>query len=498
VKRKKIMPYIVKLTCTKRGFHGFVFLPLLTFVLLLGIASSVLGAEKFCSDPPYYGVIDGNKHPAPTQISIDMDCTFKNFPQSKPLTTTINFHTNDPTIYLIIFDNVYYVGNMACANVDHRIWFSNSSYYGSNNACQDLFIPVETIDKKNPAGQTTAVIGVPFTYTLTLPSMSLGGGPSANDLHSIIIWDDLTQTGADLTYLSNTAYLFDGSNTTSLGSLINTGDNKHLEFNDTANSVLALIPAGSQILINLTVVLDNTSANIPGTQFINTAKWQFGRLIDGVYYEPLPGEWGVTAPMTIVKPNLVVTKSGPTSVINLGEWANFTLDVRNSGTWAGDAWNVNILDRMPTDPSNSFNGGMCNMTPEVTGVTLAGRSLSLDTDYSVSYTGCDLNINLLEPAGPIGPDEHLIINYRTKVDADSESGAILTNITAATQWSSDKDISAGQTFTCPLTNGTRGVADCQDAHDLLVTLSGYFFEKTVANPVTGALVTSALRRFATL
>ena len=179
---------------------------LILFALLLGTASPALSAEKFCSDAPYFGVIDGNLRPVPNQISIDTDCTFKNFPLSKPLTTTINFHTNDPTIYLIIFDNVYYTGNMACANVEHRIWFSNSSYYGSNNACQDLFIPVEIIDKKNPAGQTTANIGAPFTYTLTLPSMSLGGGPSVNDLHSVTLWDDLTAGGADLTYVDINAY----------------------------------------------------------------------------------------------------------------------------------------------------------------------------------------------------------------------------------------------------------------------------------------------------
>ena len=282
---------------------------LVLFALLLATASPAPGAEKFCSDPPYFGVIDGNLRPVPTQITIDRDCTFKNYPQSNPLTSTINFQTNDNSIYLIIFDNVYYTGNMACANIPHRIWFSNSSYYGSNNACQDLFIPVETIDKKNPAGQTTAVVGVPFTYTLTLPAMDLGGGPSPNDLHSIIIWDDLTTTGAALTYLSNTASLMNGGSTTPLGSLINTGDNKHLEFNRTANPVLGLIPAGSQIVLNITVVLDDTPANAPGTQFVNIAKWQFGRLIDGVYYEPLPGEWGQTPPMTIVKPGLVSLKT---------------------------------------------------------------------------------------------------------------------------------------------------------------------------------------------
>ncbi|MHC4322689.1 MAG: isopeptide-forming domain-containing fimbrial protein [Planctomycetota bacterium] len=451
--------------------------------LLLGMASPALGAEKFCSDAPYFGVIDGNIRPTPTQITIDCDCTFQNFPQSKPLTTTVNFHTNDTTIYLIIYDNVYFTGHMACASVDHRIWFSNSSDYGSSNACQDLFIPVETIDKKNP--QTTATIGVPFTYTLTLPSMSSTGEPSANKLHSVTIWDDLTATGADLTYQSDSVYLVSGPTKTLLGTNQNMGSDKNLEFN------FSNILAGDQIVIEITVVLDDTPTNVAGTQFTNTAKWKFGRYIDGVFYEPLPGEWGQTAPMTIVEPDLVVTKTGPTSVINLGEWAEFTIDVWNSGTWAGDAWNVKIVDRLPSEPSNSFNGGMCDMTPEVTGVTLAGRPLTLN-DYLLSYTGCELSLTLLEAAGPIGPNERLIITYQTKVDADSESGAVLTNIAAATLWSNDKDNAIGQTYTCPLTNGTEGTPDCQDAHDLLVVLSGYFFEKTVANPDTGELVTSAM------
>ena len=295
-------------------------LPLLIlFALLLGTASPALGAEKFCSDPPYFGVIDGFRHPEPVQITIDRDCTFQNFPQSDPLTTTINFHTNDPSIYLIIFNNVYYTGNMACANIDHRIWFSNSSYYGSNNACQDLFIPVETIDKQNPAGQTTAVVGVPFTYTLTLPTMNLGGGPSPNNLHSVAFWDDLAATGVDLTFLGINAY-YKGSGVPV--TLVPQNDPsapggawtpKNLSYQIFPPRSQQFIPAGEQIVIEITVVLDDTQANAPGKTFVNTAKWLFGRLIDGVYYEPLPGEWGVTPPLTIVKPGLVVNKTGSTS-----------------------------------------------------------------------------------------------------------------------------------------------------------------------------------------
>jgi len=465
------------------------------FVLLLGTPFPAQAAEKFCSQPPYNGVIDGSRMRAPTQITIDTDCTFKNFPASKPLTTTVNFQTNDPTIYLIIFDNVYYTGNMACANIDHRIWFSNSSYYGSSNACQELFIPVESIDKQVPAGQTTAAVGVPFTYTLTLPSMNLGGGPSPNDLHSITLWDDLTALNVDLTYVDIEAHYVNSNIQVALvpeddpDALGGIWSPKNLSYKK-----IPLIRTGQQIEVNITVVLDEDSArNTPGTEFVNTAKWSFGRLIDNVDYEPLPGEWGISQSLTIVGPtDLVVTKTGSATVVNLGQWAEFTIDAWNRGVWAGEAWNVNILDRLPGNPSNRFNGGMCDMVPEVLDVTLAGSTLEEDVDYSVSYAGCELSFTLLEEAGPIGPDEHLVISYRTKVDADSESGAVLTNFAAASQWSNDLDETVGQTFTCPITDGTEDTADCQDAHDLLVVLSGYFFEKTAANPMTGEPVTSAL------
>jgi large repetitive protein len=460
--------------------------------LLLGTASPAPGAEKFCSE--YGGVIDGDVLvTSPVQITIDTDCTFQNWPQSNPLTATLNFHTNDPSIYLIIFNNVYFIGHMACANVNHRIWFANTSDYGSSNACQDLFIPVESIDKRNPAGQTTAAIGVPFTYTLILPSMAEVGGPSINDLHSVTIWDDLTATGADLTYVDIRAYYKGSGDPVTLvpeddpSAPGGVWTPKNLSYKK-----IPLIHAGEQIVIEISVVLDDTPRNAPGTRFANTAEWQFGRLIDDTYYEPLPGEWGVTEPMTIVEPALVVTKTGTTSVINLGQWAEFTIDVWNSGTWAGDAWNVMVVDRLPSESSNSFNGGMCDMTPEVTGVTLAGRLLTQDAEYSLSYSGCELSLSLLDAAGPIGQDEHLLIAYRTKVDTDSESGAVLTNVAGATQWSNDKNITIGQTHTCPLTDGTEGTADCQDAHSLIVVLSGYFFEKTVANPETGELVTTAM------
>ena len=109
---------------------------------------------------------------------------------------------------------------MSCNAVQgHKIWFTNGSSTGIHANCQNLFIPVEKINKQNPAGQTTAAVGVPFTYTLTSPVLFdpytgnvVNNSGSPNDLHGITMWDDLNATGASLSYVSHRAYwLSDGA-----------------------------------------------------------------------------------------------------------------------------------------------------------------------------------------------------------------------------------------------------------------------------------------------
>jgi fimbrial isopeptide formation D2 family protein/uncharacterized repeat protein (TIGR01451 family) len=475
----------------------------LLFAILTGAAAPALAVN--CSEAPYFGVIDGNFVTAPSQIQIDRNCTIQNFPAPNVLSTNFSFYTQPGGTqerWLVIFDNVVHTGNMSCnATHDHKIWFTNGSSTKIQEGCQNLLIPVEKIDKQNPPAQTTATIGVPFTYRLAIPvlydpatGVVIVTDGSRNQLHGITIWDDLNATGADLTYQNHRVY-WKGTETEIPHTFSNV--NNVLTFAFPPNDPVSgdpgfVIPPSSQIIIEITVVPDNTPRNAAGTQFSNIAKWKFGRLIDGVFYSPLPGEWGRTPPMTIVKPDLVTTKTGPTTVVNLGEWAQFAIDVWNRGSWASDAWNVRIVDQLPSDPANQPNGGMCNLTPEVTGVTLAGTPLTLNSDYALTYSGCELNLTLLDAAGPIGPNQHLNISYRTKADADTESGAELINLAAASRWSNSRDESIGQVTACPLTDGTETTADCQDAHQLLVVLSGYFFEKTVANPATGERVATAM------
>src|SRR6266568_3177086 len=460
---------------------------LFAFGLLLLSAVPARGQSVGGCVANFGGVIDGFVNPVPpSQINIDGSCTIRNFPASNPLTSNISF-TGTGRGWLVIFDNVDFIGNISCdKSHGNFIWFVNGSSTTVRADCQNLFIPVEKIDKQNPPGPPVASIGVPFTYKLTIPvlfdplsGIVINDQGSPNDLHSITITDDLNATGASLSYVSHTAF-WKASGTPIPHTFSNVGG--VLTFSN-----FPIIPAGQQIIINITVVLNNVPANAPGTQFFNTAKWQFGRLINGIFYQPLPGENGITPPMTIAAPNLVFTKSGP-ATMNPGQLGQFTLNGQNTGS--SDAWNATIVDKLPTGTT----GGMCNMTPQLLsaqvfqadGVTpVAGKGpLKAGTDYTLSYAGapaCTLTLNMLSAAAVIGPTQRLIVTYQTQLDANTQNGATLTNVAGTTLWSNGPSSDTGrQSYTCTLTNGTPGVLDCQDAHTVTAVIPVVTITKQVA------------------
>ncbi len=489
---------------------------LLLFALLLGAAFSAQAEDKFCSQfwaNGVQGVVDGNVLGAsPVQVTIDMTCTFQNWPLSNPLTATINFQTNDPTIYLIVFDNVWFDGNMACSNIDHKLWIVNSPEGSFSGSCQDIMIPAETIAKQAPA--TTATIGLPFTYTLTIPSMNFpAGAPSDHELGNIEVWDDLTATGAALTLQSLNAH-YKGTTTSVPITQLPDSTNKYLHF------TLPNIAAYQQVVIEVEVVLDDTPTNQPGLSFTNTATWQFSRWIDlnenglieaNEFFNPLPGESGISAPMTIVAPVLVVNKTSPATALNVGDPAIFTIDVQNTG--GSDAWNATILDKLPagmcvTNPITGLPPGSLNPPTPLTAEIIAaggtpgsGLALMPNTDYSVTYSGCDLTLTMLTTAAKIAPEQHLIITYQTQLDIDfTNDGATLTNVAGVTQWFSADNSHAGRReFVRSLTDGTPAIIDYQDSQAVTAALHGYYFEKTVqnltslANPATTAAPGDTLR-----
>src|SRR4029077_13245556 len=134
----------------------------------------------------------------------------------------------------------------------------------------------------------------------------------------------------------------------------------------------------------------------------NTASGTVGTPIGGTFHYPLPGQNGISSPpLTIAAPQPVMTKSGP-ATMNLGQLGQFALNLQNTGNI--DAWNVTIVDRLPTGAT----GGMCTAAPQILsarvfqadGVTpVPGKGpLTAGTDYTVSFTGapaCTLTLNML-------------------------------------------------------------------------------------------------------
>ncbi|MCG6909780.1 MAG: DUF11 domain-containing protein [Deltaproteobacteria bacterium] len=434
-------------------------------------------------------MIDGNIHTAPDNIKIDTDCTILNFPYG--MSTNFSFDNNDTTSYLVIFDNVYHTGQMSCNTVaGHTVWFVNGSSSAIQEGCQNLLIPVEKIVKQSPA--VSATIGVPFTYTLTIPVLYDAGtgaviddSGSLNELHSVIVSDDLNATGAALTYVSHNAY-WQGSNTSVSPAFTNAGGLLTFDFDS-----LPTIPAGKQIILEITVTLDDDPSNAPGTVFTNTAKWSFGRLIDGVPYEPLPGESGVSDPMIIAEPDLVVNKTSSETALNLGDTTTFQIDARNLG--GSDAWNTTIVDEIPAemceyDPTTG--SGLSVQVFSADGVTPVSGVLTRGIDYSVTYTGaphCRLSLTMDSPAAVIGASQHMIVTYQSQLNGNvRDDGLELTNIAGATQWFSGEDSFTGRRqYDRTLTDGTPGVADSQDSETVTTALAGYYFQKTVSNIDSG-------------
>src|SRR6266849_2932000 len=411
------------------------------------------------------GVIDGFVNPVPpSQINIDGNCTIRNFPASNPLTSNISF-TGTGRGWLVIFDNVDFTGNLSCdKSHGNFIWFVNGSIAGAHVVnCANLFVPVDKIDKKNPPGPPFVSIGGPFTYTLTFPqlvSATTGAVVNPNgsnvEVDQVTVTDNLNATGVSLSYVNSSAAW--------------KGSGAPVPFAATnASGLLTFsgfppIPAGQQIVVSVTVVLNNVvPPNSPGTQFSNTANWTLGTTIGGTFHFPLTGQQGVSSPpLTIAVPGLVMTKGGP-ATMNPGQLGQFTLNVQNTGN--SDAWNATIVDKLPTGTT----GGMCNTAPQVLsaqvfqadGITpVAGKGpLTAGTDYTLSA------------AAVIGPTQRLIVTYQTQLDANTQNGATLTNVAGTTLWYNGPSSDTGrQSYTCTLTNGTPGVLDCQDAHTVTAVI----------------------------
>ena len=441
-----------------------------------------------CGYYPGVEVIDGNTYagdPADIgKISIEGNCIIRNFPAPEGLgtgTATINF--NLPTgvraqDLFLVFDNVHYNGTFACANIVQyiNVWWVNGSY--STGRCTPNLVPVDSIVKQVPSGQTTATIGVPFTYTLTLPVMMkwMDGEltednpyTDENPLYDVHIYDNLTPagTGADLQYIGYTAYFTDAPGTPV------TLTEHHDAGSDQLHFSIAEIPAHKQLVIEIEVVLrDNPTVNVAGTSFYNTASWDFYKLYLGQLRQ-LPGENGISETLIIAGPQLVLDKWSPVTNLNLNGIAPFDIKVQNAGYY--DAWNAAITDVLPD--------GMCETSPlaTMTAQIFAGDDapvtgvLTLGTHYTATYSGCTLTV-MLTDAVKLAPNQYLLIKYDAKFDPNSAPSGAYTNYAGATDWYNDASTN---------TERKHYTSDIQDSHTINAAVVGYYLLKSVENRTTG-------------
>ena len=354
--------------------------------------------------------------------------------------------------------------------------------YGPSNTATTTLTTAgpDPLVKENPTA-TNVAVGEPFSYTITVPAT-----PLATSLYDVRILDDLSASAADLSFVGVTKVSGTGPWTP-----VNTGTGTNLVIEDTTIGID--IPAGEQIVIEITVVLDDTATNVSGLTFSNIADYTYNQVNDAPDTES-PGGPDTTGDMTIVAADtLTVEMDGP-ATMSVGTAAAFTLDLHNTST-GGTAWQPILTDQLPDETL----GGMCmagpaNVTARIfasDGTTPVSAELVEGTDFEVVFSGapdCSWTFRLLSAAGGVGPDQHLIVHYDLHLDADTDNGVSLTNIAGVTQWfSADPEAqgAAPHTYFEVLTDGTPGTLDHEDAHSVSTEAPVLTFEKSVVNVTTG-------------
>ncbi len=287
---------------------------LLLLALWLGQASIAHAQSpvQFSCRDDFAGLIDGNVvQPAAVERQARHQLHHPQLPGRNE--HELQFDNNDPTPYLVIFDNVVHTGQMSCNALGGPQDLVHEQLVERNPAAvPELFIPVEKIDKQSPgpyASHRRAVHLPAHDSSAVRPASGriiVDDQGSANDLHSDHRHgrSQRDRRSADATSVTPLS----GRTTARLCRTTFSNVGGLLTF-----SGFPLVPADRQMLIeHHRRARGRRRRMCRDAVRQHGASGQFGRFIDGVFYQPLPGEWGITPPMTIAAPNLVVDKSGTT------------------------------------------------------------------------------------------------------------------------------------------------------------------------------------------
>jgi uncharacterized repeat protein (TIGR01451 family) len=273
-------------------------------------------------------------------------------------------------------------------------------------------VPVGPLLKENT--QPTASVGETFSYQITVPET-----PYPFPVYDVQLTDDLTASAADLRFLGVTKIT--GSEP---WAPVNTGTDTNVVIEDTTIGID--IPAGEQVVVEITVVLEDTPTNVAGLTFTNTASFLYNRS-DGDVASQRPGDPGTTEPMTIVgllfapKSVALLVDAGTPGIVDPGDVLRYTITVYNNG--AVPATGVVLTDDVPANTTYVADSTTLNALP--VGQPDGGAS-PLQTGIPISSS--DLTPPLPGPgAGTISAGESGVIEFHLQVDAGVPGGTIISN-----------------------------------------------------------------------
>ncbi|MFA0791604.1 isopeptide-forming domain-containing fimbrial protein [Microbulbifer echini] len=345
--------------------------------------------------------------------------------------------------------------------------------------------------------QTTASIGEPFNYRITIPET-----PQPAALHDVSVLLDLSASAAELEFIR--ADKVSGKNAFTPQ---NTGSATALVIADSSNGID--VPAGEQVVIDVTLRLrDNNPPNVDGLTFSNSASYSYNYDNDNPAQGQGAGAGNTTLDMQVVEPTAItLSKTGPASVQS-GLPGTFTLDLHNIGT--GPAWDITVTDILP----DNNPGGMCETPPNnfaaqiIDGAGTAVATLTEGTDFNTTFDGtnCTLSLTSIGAGAMLAADHHLRLSYDATLDADTRDGDTLTNIAGVELWHSwDSSAPQARQYTRPApTDGTPAVLDHEDVFSVNASVPKVTFYKTVENisrgqnPATAASPAEVLRYTLTL
>jgi len=196
------------------------------------------------------------------------------------------------------------------------------------------------------------------------------------------------------------------------------GSNTNLVIEGTGGGID--IPAGGQAVIEITVELLNTSTNVLGLTFTNTADYTYSQ-VDNTPASRAAGQPGTTAPMQIV--GLVAQKTvaidpdndnGTKGILDAGDGLIYTITVNNPGTVP--VTNVVLTDDLPANTAYVADSVMLNGAPVG---QPDGGTLPLASGVAINSAG--------SVSGTIAANGSAFVTFKVTVNGSVTSGTVISN-----------------------------------------------------------------------